>query len=73
METRDYGIVFFGGEYRYFAGYRMIEEPQSTHMEVDLPSGETVKIYRYFSKRRNKYIEAIEAIYRYPNKEGEKE
>lgn len=69
MKPSDYGLIFHRGlRPLYFTSYEIIEEPGGTkYIIAQLASGGQIEVHRYFSKRKNKMIEAEKAIYRQPN------
>jgi len=67
VKPQDYGLIFHRGiRPLYFISYVVVKEEQTEHIEATLATGGTITVHPYFSKKKGRIIEAIEAVYRQP-------
>ena len=68
VRSQDYGLIFHRGiRPMYFTECRVIKEKHGEYIEATLAIGGMITVHPYWSKRSNRMVAAIEAIYRQPN------
>jgi len=65
-QAKNYGLIFYNNELRYFTDYEVVKEKHSEHIKATLVSGRIVRVHPYYSKKLDRVVEARECIYRQP-------